>query len=78
MKIIVTFILIALPFCVLAQTAWKPAGLQLPTRWSKEVSPANALPEYPRPQMVRTKWQNLNGLWDYAITGLPAGQVDPA
>ena len=25
------------------------------------------LPEYPRPQMVRPEWQNLNGLWDYAI-----------
>ena len=26
-----------------------------------------AHPEYPRPQMVRDEWQNLNGLWDYAI-----------
>ena len=24
-------------------------------------------PEYPRPQFVRKEWQNLNGLWDYAI-----------
>ena len=47
---------------------WKPADGPLMTRWAKEVSPENALPEYPRPQMVREKWQNLNGLWDYAIT----------
>ncbi len=47
---------------------WKPADGPLMTRWAKEVRPDNALPEYPRPQMVRKKWQNLNGLWDYAIT----------
>jgi hypothetical protein len=42
------------------------------TRWGKEVTPANVHPEYPRPQLVRLEkgkpqWQNLNGLWDYAI-----------
>ena len=53
-----------------AQTTepWKPAACPLLTQWAKDVSPANALPEYPRPQMVRKEWQNLNGLWDYAIT----------
>ncbi len=44
------------------------------TRWAKEVSPTNALPEYPRPQMVRKDWQNLNGLWHYAITASNAPQ----
>ena len=39
----------------------------LATRWTKDVSPDNALPEYPRPQMVRETWTNLNGLWEYAI-----------
>src|SRR5262249_45870412 len=24
-------------------------------------------PEYPRPQMVRDRWQNLNGLWHFAV-----------
>lgn len=38
------------------------------TRWAAEVSPANVLPEYPRPQFVRTEWLNLNGLWNFAIT----------
>jgi beta-galactosidase/beta-glucuronidase len=46
---------------------WKPAQGPLATRWAKDVSPDKALPEYPRPQMVRKEWQNLNGLWDYAI-----------
>lgn len=40
----------------------------IPSRWAKEVSPINALKEYPRPQMVRSQWHNLNGLWSYAIT----------
>ena len=31
------------------------------------MSPANPLPEYPRPQLVRSAWLNLNGLWQYAI-----------
>ncbi len=49
-----------------------PIGAQaqhtLRTRWAAEVTPANAWPEYPRPQMVRAAWTNLNGMWDYAIT----------
>jgi hypothetical protein len=52
-----------------ADESWSPAKGPLATRWAKDVSPTNALPEYPRPQMVRKEWQNLNGLWDYAITG---------
>jgi hypothetical protein len=48
---------------------WKPAGGPLMTRWAKNVSPTNVHPEYPRPQMVRDQWTNLNGLWDYALVG---------
>mgnify|MGYP003338849917 CR=1 FL=1 len=55
---------------------WQPATAPLMTRWASQVSPVNALPEYPRPQMVRERWMNLNGLWDYAIRprdeGVPA------
>ncbi|MBN1845006.1 MAG: hypothetical protein JW810_04945 [Sedimentisphaerales bacterium] len=39
----------------------------LPTPWTEAVSPEKVWPEYPRPQMVRPQWTNLNGLWDYAI-----------
>jgi hypothetical protein len=46
---------------------WKPASGPLKTRWAKDVSPANALPEYPRPQMVRKEWLNLNGLWNIKL-----------
>ena len=43
-------------------------GVQSPplsTPWTHLVGPDNALPEYPRPQMARTRWLNLNGVWDY-------------
>ncbi len=41
---------------------------QLQTRWAAAVDPAKVLPEYPRPQMRRADWQNLNGEWTYAVT----------
>jgi beta-galactosidase/beta-glucuronidase len=56
----------------LAQT-WKPAPVTLKTQWGEKVDPANAWREYPRPQFVRERWENLNGLWDYAITPKTAG-----
>jgi hypothetical protein len=55
---------------------WKPAHAPLMTRWAKDVSPEKVWPEYPRPQMVRPQWVNLNGLWDYAI--VPAAPVPDA
>lgn len=38
----------------------------LKTRWSGDVDADNPLPEYPRPQLVRDRWQNLNGTWQFA------------
>ena len=54
---------------------WKPMGDKIKTAWAEKIDPNNVLPEYPRPIMERDKWQNLNGLWDYAI--LPMGQQEP-
>ncbi len=47
---------------------WQKKPTLIETRWAKDVDPTNVLPEYPRPQMVRAEWENLNGLWQYAIT----------
>ncbi|MDB5305166.1 MAG: beta-galactosidase/beta-glucuronidase [Phycisphaerales bacterium] len=49
-----------------ADATWKQADGPLKTRWAKDVTPANALPEYPRPQMVRKQWMSLNGVWQFA------------
>jgi hypothetical protein len=54
---------------------WQPAKGPLITQWAKDVTPAKAHPEYPRPQMVRKDWMNLNGLWQYAEAG--AGEQPP-
>ena len=41
---------------------------KLTTPW--KVEQPIPLPEYPRPQLVRGNWQNLNGWWDCAIQNL--------
>ena len=59
-------------------SAWEPAENVLMTEWGEKVTPDNAWRVYPRPQLVRDNynkgmWQNLNGLWDYAITPRGSG-----
>jgi beta-galactosidase/beta-glucuronidase len=55
---------------------WKPAGDKIKSAWAEKIDPNNPLPAYPRPQLVRDQWQNLNGSWDYAI--LPKGSNEPS
>lgn len=41
--------------------------IQLMSRWGKTVTADNVLPEYPRPNLVRDSFINLNGEWEYCI-----------
>ncbi|QGY47565.1 beta-galactosidase [Maribellus comscasis] len=65
-KIILLFIIGIFLFEGNAQN-WQPAGEKIKTQWAEEVDPENPLSEYPRPQLVRDQWQNLNGPWSYAL-----------
>lgn len=50
---------------------WKPNKKeyhQLLTKWGEEINPKKVLQEYPRPQLKRQNYFNLNGSWDYRIT----------
>ncbi|WP_051897685.1 glycoside hydrolase family 2 protein [Sciscionella sediminilitoris] len=47
------------------ETGWQPKPARLSTPWTSEVSPDNALPEYPRPQLRRDRWRSLNGVWQF-------------
>ncbi|WP_419801311.1 glycoside hydrolase family 2 protein [Mucilaginibacter sp.] len=69
--------LIFLYFSVNAQQQqWHLLTDKITTPWARKVDPKAPLPEYPRPQLVRGNWQNLNGLWSYAI--IPKNQNEPA
>lgn len=58
------------------QSDWHLIKDRITTPWAEKVDPKAPLPEYPRPQMVRDNWQNLNGLWEYAI--VPGANAKPA
>jgi len=66
--VVVSAAAIILGVAVLAQAQeWEPVKDTMLTRWAADVSPDQPWPEYPRPQLVRDAWLNLNGSWDYAI-----------
>ena len=51
-----------------AAFAWQPAGDRIMTEWGENLNPKAVWQTYPRPIMERGAWENLNGLWNYAIT----------
>ncbi|MFJ4467888.1 AbfB domain-containing protein [Streptomyces sp. NPDC089424] len=57
-----------------APQAWTPKPSPMTTPWTNQVPTDTPLPEYPRPQLTRPDWANLNGIWDFAVTSADAGQ----
>ena len=54
---------------------WQVAPAPLLTPWGERLDIDNVLPEYPRPQLVRSEWLNLNGLWSFNVVPRQAGVV---
>jgi beta-galactosidase/beta-glucuronidase len=55
------------PFREVSAQEWTPVEGHIFTKWTDNVDPVNVLPDYPRPQMERKFWLNLNGLWDFSL-----------
>ena len=64
-------------FAACATAQWRPADGKILSRWGKALDASDVLPEYPRPQMERPQWKNLNGLWNYAIADAGAAYQKP-
>ncbi|MGQ1891317.1 glycoside hydrolase family 2 protein [Thermophagus sp. OGC60D27] len=75
MKKYVIIVLFFISFYSYAQE-YSPIKERILSEWAEKVTPENVWQEYPRPQMVRDQWQNLNGLWEYAVTSNRAAKPD--
>ena len=70
-----------LPTFIFAQTPYQKKTAKLMTVWGENLQATDPiLPEYPRPQMVRENWLNLNGIWQFqpaasATEALPSGNL---
>jgi beta-galactosidase/beta-glucuronidase len=68
MKPSILFVIIICSTLSSVGSDWQPAKNTMLTVWGEKVTPDNAWRDYPRPQLVRENWTNLNGLWKYAVT----------
>ncbi len=61
-----SFLLLSL--AISAHAEWQPVKGGMMTEWGRELKADKVWQEYPRPQLEREGWTNLNGLWSYAVT----------
>ena len=69
-------LVLALAGCASPASRWKPAPGPLQSVHAQDMDPESPLPEHPRPQLVRERWLNLNGLWQFQ-PGI-AGEAPPS
>ncbi len=74
------FFLITVSLHAQPAQGWELKKAVLMTKYAQDVKPDKVLPEYPRPQLVRQKWMNLNGLWQFqpgtdSLETLPKGNL---
>ena len=77
------FIVFGIGFFIISKSfaqenKWQMIAGHIKTIWADSVDPSHPLPEYPRPQLQRTDWTNLNGLWEYAIVPVSEAQNIPS
>jgi hypothetical protein len=70
---VLAFSILAIVLACQSVDAWQMKQAPLMTRWAGLVDTNNPLQEYPRPQLVRTNWLNLNGIWQFQ----PGATNDP-
>ena len=76
--LVIAWVLVLSFQCINAQnSSWKIVGDRIKSPWADSVNSKNVLPDYPRPQLQRNDWQNLNGLWQYAILPQAQGETMP-
>jgi len=64
---VIIFTIALFAACKSQEDSWIIAENPILTEWAAQVDPSAPWIVYPRPDMKRDDWMNLNGLWDYSI-----------
>lgn len=74
-RILISLVLLAATPALTAQE-WHPAGDRFKTVWSESIDPQRMAAVYPRPELERSRWLGLDGLWECAVTAAEAAMPE--
>lgn len=63
-------------FAMQQRDGWRKSDSPLMTRWGESLTSSSVLSQYPRPQLQREQWLNLNGLWNFNVVPKHVASVD--